>query len=379
MATMRNVLSAVLIAGACGCTSMSVTDCPEGGVLGQDINRFRTAKYRSTLGNVPAAANRFVALAAMSGLAYWHEGVDCPHEDSHLGAADASALQKILDDSAGASGWESVQFPSELGLPTECQDDIGLYFHVWRRPAQSGPDDVVVAFRGTSNAPDWLYGNLWWFTRFFLADNQYARSTRHLDKVFEVLDAQAREGGRPQPRIVVTGHSLGGGLAQHALYNFAQIRQAVVFDPSSVTGYVASRRGKQVLECDCDPDLGAEARIIRVYESREILSNLRIWHKVFFPSHLQIQEVRFAFYDGGDPVQAHSMRDLARSLHEKSKEPMPANLQGQPWYASASGQCTRKIEEAQSAACSLARLALRSSALDASIDGKWGRTQFSER
>ena len=134
-------------------------------------------------------------------------------------------------------------------------------------------------------------------------------------------------------------------------YNFTEIRQAVVFAPSAVTGYVASRRGREVLECDCDRELGTEARIIRVYESDEILSNLRIWHKVFLPSHLQIQEVRFAFYHGGNPVRAHSMQDLVRGLERKSKEAFPPGMAAQPWYASASAACTRKLEAAQSAAC----------------------------
>jgi dienelactone hydrolase len=352
MSTQRSWWSVAAAAAVLGsCTHLHVNDCPDGQVLGKDVNRFRTASYRTTLDNPPAAAKRFLLLAAMSGLAYWHEGSACPHEDKHLSKQDADELKAILRAASPDGAWEPVRFDPALKLPTECQDDIGLFFSVWRRPGLQGPDDVVIAFRGTSNRPDWLYGNLWWFTRFFLSDNQYARSTRHVQTVLAHLDEQARLGGRRRPRVVATGHSLGGGLAQHALYNFTEIRQAVVFAPSAVTGYVASRRGREVLECDCDLELGTEARIIRVYESDEILSNLRIWHKVFFPSHLQIQEVRFAFYQGGDPVRAHSMRDLARSLERKSKEPSPPSLAAQRWYASASAACTRKIEDAQNAAC----------------------------
>ena len=79
---------------------------------------------------------------------------------------------------------------------------------------------MVIAFRGTSNTPDWLYGNLWWFTRFFIKDNQYSRSTKLLEAVLKQLNEDAQRAGKPSPKIVATGHSLGGGLAQHALYNF---------------------------------------------------------------------------------------------------------------------------------------------------------------
>jgi hypothetical protein len=246
-----------------GCTQLHVTDCPDGQVLGKDVNRFRTASYRTTLDNPPAAAKRFLVLAAMSGLAYWHEGSECPHEDQHLTKQDADELKTILRGASPDGAWEPVRFDPALNLPTECRDDIGLFLNVWRRPGLHGHDDVVIAFRGTSNRPDWLYGNLWWFTRFFLSDDQYARSTRHVQAVLAHLDEQARLDGKRRPRVVATGHSLGGGLAQHSLYNFTEIRQAVVFAPSAVTGYVASRRGRAVLECDCDRELGTEARIIR--------------------------------------------------------------------------------------------------------------------
>jgi pimeloyl-ACP methyl ester carboxylesterase len=284
----------------------------------------------------------------MSGLAYWHEGEDCKFEDSHLSKDDAAALQQVLEDVSLPASWQSVNFDPKLGLPTQCQDEIGLFFRVWRRPVEAGRDDVVIAFRGTSNNPDWIYGNLWWVTRFFVKDNQFSRSTRLLDVVLKQLHDDAQRAGKADPRVVVTGHSLGGGLAQHALYNYpSSIKQAIVFDPSPVTAYVASSHGKEVLESEFDSDLKTEARIIRIYESDEILSNLRIWHKIFFPSHLQIQEVRFAFYDGRNSVNAHSMRDLTFSMHKESKLPIAEAMAQQPWHASLAPGCTQKIEDAQ--------------------------------
>ena len=145
---------------------------------------------------------------------------------------------------------------------------------------------------------------------------------------------------------------MGGGLAQHALYNYpSAIKQAVVFDPSSVTGYVESKHGKEVLGCACDGDLKTEAKIIRVYESDEILSNLRIWHKLFFPSHLQIQEVRFAFDHGQNSVAAHGIRELTVRMQDESRKPIDEAMAREPWYASSAPGCTKKIEDAQRTEC----------------------------
>jgi hypothetical protein len=102
-----------------GCTQLHVTDCPDGQVLGKDVNRFRTASYRTTLDNPPAAAKRFLVLAAMSGLAYWHEGSECPHEDQHLTKQDADELKTILRGASPDGAWEPVRFDPALNLPTE--------------------------------------------------------------------------------------------------------------------------------------------------------------------------------------------------------------------------------------------------------------------
>src|SRR4051812_42301356 len=97
----------ISIASVCGCTNLYVQDCPEGDVVGKDVNRLRTVSYRSKLDNSPAAARRFLELAAMSGLAYWHDGEDCKFEDNHLSKEDAVALQKVLDDASPAPSWQS--------------------------------------------------------------------------------------------------------------------------------------------------------------------------------------------------------------------------------------------------------------------------------
>jgi hypothetical protein len=55
-------------------------------------------------------------------------------------------------------------------------------------------------------------------------------------EIRDVINKIYASGCRP-PRIIVTDHSLGGGLAQHAAYGDKRITYVYAFDPSPVTGY----------------------------------------------------------------------------------------------------------------------------------------------
>lgn len=71
---------------------------------------------------------------------------------------------------------------------------------------QRDTGEHVIVFRGSAQAEDWL-NNLWLGLDL---GNIEAPYYQHAEKV---LEAFRRE--RPQARVVVVGHSLGGGLAQH--------------------------------------------------------------------------------------------------------------------------------------------------------------------
>ena len=154
-----------------------------------------------------------------------------------------------------------------------CEDDQGLMFHVWQRKV-GAQSHVAIAFRGTSGRGDWWYGNLWWLTRFFIPDNQLTRARKHVERIVKHFEQEARAKGEDPPRFVATGHSLGGSLAQHALYAFPnQVEQAIVFDPSSVTGFVDVSQENRINACSCRRELAPEARVFRVYQTYEVLAN----------------------------------------------------------------------------------------------------------
>src|SRR5262249_5246363 len=98
----------------------------------------------------------------------------------------------------------------------------GLSFQVWTLRSQNGSKDACsegsIAFRGTqfTSYRDWL-ANLHWLARkLYRPDDEYAQLGRNIDAIIRSikgLDCFA-QGGRT--RIVATGHSLGGGLAQFA-------------------------------------------------------------------------------------------------------------------------------------------------------------------
>jgi pimeloyl-ACP methyl ester carboxylesterase len=88
---------------------------------------------------------------------------------------------------------------------------------------------VLVAFRGTFSPRDWL-SNASWFLRWLPIPNHYDDARQAFEKIR--ADALKQANGRPV-NFVVTGHSLGGGLAMHIAYGYPCV-SAVVFNASPV-------------------------------------------------------------------------------------------------------------------------------------------------
>jgi len=285
--------------------------------------------------DLPAASHRFAPYAAMSALAY-AEDTNCGTADPKITAAERASLESELL----ARGWQEVK---DVQWVPPCEDELGLFFRVWK--LESDTRHVVVAFRGTWGIKDWLYGNLHWFTRFLPMEDQYSRARTAAQRVFDRFPEEPQK----VTRFYTTGHSLGGGLAQHVLYSYPnKVAQALAFDPSSVTGFADQSSANQVSACECSSnELNGEPRIFRVYDAYEILANLRIFHKTFLPPERHIQEVRFP------NAASHSMKGLAFYLLSKANS---ATNYSVPWYAgkgayTSTESCTAAFSNSQRTSC----------------------------
>ncbi len=330
----RRIELALLLALLQGCTHLEIEDCG-GKVLGENEPRIRSSHFRMLLADLPAASNRFAPYAAMSALAY--------AEDSSCGTTDPKITDNErakLESALLARGWQEVK---DVQWLPPCEDDVGLFFRVWKLEADTR--HVVVAFRGTWGFKDWLYGNLHWLTRFLPMEDQYSRARMAAQRVFDRLPEEPQKA----THFYTTGHSLGGGLAQHVLYSYPnKVAQALAFDPSSVTGFVDQEPANQVSACQCSSsELNGEPRIFRVYDAYEVLASLRIFHKTFLPPERHIQEVRFP------NAASHSMKDLAFYLLSNANS---ATGYSAPWYSgkgnyTSNESCTTAFIRSQRTSC----------------------------
>ncbi len=110
--------------------------------------------------------------------------------------------------------------------------------------------------------------------------------------------------------IVATGHSLGGGLAQHAAYTDKRIGYVYAFDPSPVTEFFGV---PLPVRSAAKEDLGID----RIYEAGEILSLPRYLASGIFPTsqcHPRVRIVRFAVVNAPSFIERHRIRNLSEGL-----------------------------------------------------------------
>jgi Lipase (class 3) len=224
------------------------------------------------------------------------------------------------------SGWTMWDnFPSET-LRDKARD-VGLYMEVWEKMVS--PPIVAVAFRGTEffSWSDWMSNFRWfsWLLRFLPTYNdQYTVVARETGKeVLENLRTRI-ENGRDRykdVRIITTGHSLGGGLAQHLAYSLPDIKSSdgqllprvsnvYAFDPSPVTGWYSVERELRTMNAK-------GSKIDRIFEHGEILSYARLLLSYVNPPSANdpaIREIRYNFVQSINPFSSHSMRLIACAL-----------------------------------------------------------------
>lgn len=218
------------------------------------------------------------------------------------------------------AGWRD--YCDKPGANSKCavvQGGAGFQAHVYvHQPAGTeAPAEIVFAYRGTTSVNDWLFGNL--FDEQYLRANLFVlENLAQLERRHPGLVGRIESG---QVAVVTTGHSLGGGLAEHTAYCFARLNvMAYSFNPSP-------RNHKH----SCEVEGGADAdvlrlarlseeptpavidtvqkdRILRIHQSQELLSPIR---HLF--SSKAYTDVDYRFSHGG-PISRHGMTAIAMGL-----------------------------------------------------------------
>lgn len=119
-------------------------------------------------------------------------------------AYDDDRYKFVLPDS-----WEEIKIYSH-------SDSSGLDYKIYEKKENQKIVEAVIVFRGTAGPIDWLYGNL--------SSKQYKYANPHITMFVNNYKNKTAN-------LKATGHSLGGGLAMYASYQFDGI-EAIGFNAS---------------------------------------------------------------------------------------------------------------------------------------------------
>lgn len=267
-------------------------------------------------GDMLELASRYWPFAVLSQAAY----TDDPQRSRS--AADVGAEIATCSEAAAADWrlkWKRWDRP-KLKEFTSSAADLGLHLEVW----SNVPDrEVVVVMRGTEfkSFVDWLANFRWVrITRFIPGfSDQYSEISTRFAQLF--ADELAEEYGDLDVTIFATGHSLGGGLAQHFAYSLApttstgrpvpRVTQVFAFNTSPVTGW-SSVKDKTIRNANAE-----HLHIHRIFEHGEVLAYPRRAINYIVAPRAErpaIWEIRFNFMSGLNIIESHSMAKLSCSL-----------------------------------------------------------------
>jgi hypothetical protein len=238
--------------------------------------------------------------------------------------------------------WETLPLLARMDSERAEYRDAGqrmrlahLRAEVW---AHAQRQEVIVAFGGTaaSSWQDWK-SNLHWLGQFAGTQDEYAVLSEVFAPIFieEYLRRRDREGETwlKGARVLATGHSLGGGLAQRFAYTSwfrTEVPRATTvfaFDPSPVSG----KRSTPGFVEDGLAYKGLE--INRIYNRGEILAGVRSLLSWGNPNP-DLNEngqvwIDYRYRDGWTwrtvllpgSIHAHAMYELACFMKEKASLP----------------------------------------------------------
>lgn len=288
--------------------------------------------------------------AMMSFLAYHHADERVKREEASTKKKQEQIYEQAYREELKAKGWKQLAtfhrpaykgrdadnpFPpsSDWNIhcppPEDMQAGQGLFLEVWENARQK-PRELVIAFEGSnSELVDWATNlrALRIFNRSRHADQyEFARPMAS-----DLIDRFTKGATPGSVRIVTTGHSLGGGLAQGVFYANAHrkdhiVDQAIVFNPSPMTGYFDVPNQHQIFESLTPRKTFPHFRVLRVFERGEILAIVRSVASLFTTSDSLIQTLKFDSEKKSNFISQHSMLMLSetiRSLAREIAEPMP--------------------------------------------------------
>ena len=276
--------------------------------------------YKDPPENVSASAQYLWEYAVLSDNVYLTSSI------VQMAKAEEKACSLERTDRLELEGWERWRDVPDAALKAEA-DAVDLQLEIWEK--QSSPAIIAVVFRGTEaqRIRDWI-SNFRWFLRFipFYPDQYVVVSEKVGAAVLNKIKAQLVKGDTRyrDVKIVSTGHSLGGGLAQHLAYSLPddikgpsgeplpRVSAVYGFDPSPVTGW--STVSRQLRELNA-----RGLHIERIFEHGEILSYIRLLLRYLNPPKEKdpaIREIRYNFVRTINPFSSHSMRLIACELIE---------------------------------------------------------------